>query len=195
MLVVFKGQTNEHILVFDAEYNEGDLIQFSGMLFRKIEADIYQIEKSLNRYVKLEEGRLNYFIKDFTGITDDYLEKNGMLIEKAAEEIYDLMDVPNLLVVSHGLYNDRQTMLSNGISMYLTAEDEEIEGTCSYNMGKRLLKREKNLSLKDMAMDAGVFLSNHHNAFDDAWATVAVFSLLCKLNEEDKNERRIKKSI
>ena len=40
MLVVFKGQNKEHILIFDAEYNEGDLIQFSGMLFRKLEKDM-----------------------------------------------------------------------------------------------------------------------------------------------------------
>ena len=79
--------------------------------------------------------------------------------------------------------------------MYITADEEDVAGICSYNMGKRLLKREKNLSLKDMATDAGVHLSNHHNAFDDAWATVAVFSLLCKLNEEDKNEKRIKKGL
>ena len=40
-----------------------------------------------------------------------------------------------------------------------------------------------------MAAEAGVFLSNTHNAFDDTWATISVFCLLTKLEEEAKNEK------
>ena len=84
MLVVFKGNKYEYILVFDAEYNEGDLIQFSGILFKRIEPDIYQISKSLNKYVKLEDGNINRFIREFTGITDEYLEKEGLNTQEIA---------------------------------------------------------------------------------------------------------------
>jgi len=195
MLVVFKGNKYKHILVFDAEYNEGDLIQFSGILFRKVEPNVYQICKSLNIYVKLEQGRINYFIREFTGITDMYLEQNGKPLSEARESIYKLLDVPNLLVVSHGLFNDRQTMLGNEINMYTNVEEEEIDGSCTYQAAKRLLGRDKRLTLADVAEDAGVFLSNHHNAFDDAWATIAVYSLLCKLEEERKNEKTSKKIL
>ncbi|RLI49407.1 hypothetical protein DRO61_05125, partial [Candidatus Bathyarchaeota archaeon] len=176
-------------------YNEGQLIQFSGFLFKRIEPDIYQIYKSLNRYVKLEYGNINRFIRDFTGITDIYLESFGITLDDAREQIYKLLDEPGLLVVSHGLYNDRQTMLGNGIDMYFNGEKEEIEGSCTYSASKRLLDREKKLTLADVAQDAGVFLSNHHNAFDDAWATIAVYSLLSKLQEEKKIEKTSKKIL
>jgi len=193
MLVVFKGIKYEHILVFDAEYNEGDLIQFSGILFKRIEPNVYQISKSLNKYVRLEYGNINRFIREFTGITDEYLEKDGITLNEARDLIYNLLDEPNLVVVSHGLYNDRKTMADNGIDMYFNAEEEEIAGSCTYSAAKRLLGRDKKLTLADVAQDAGVFLSNQHNAFDDAWATIAVYSLMCKLEEERKNEQTSKK--
>ena len=133
MLVVFKGNTKKHILVFDAEYNEGQLIQFSGILFKLMEEDIYQIFKSLNIYVKLEYGKINRFIKEFTGITDEYLENFGKDLAEARDSIYKLLDEEDLLVVSHGLYNDRQTMMNNDIDMYSNAEEEDISGSCTYS--------------------------------------------------------------
>lgn len=189
MLVVFKGIEKENILIFDAEYNEGQLIQFSGILFRKIEKDIFQVAKSLNIYVKLQRGNINSFIERFTGISDSFLQTFGENLESAKEKILELIDVNDLVVVSHGLYNDRQTMLGNDIDLYLNSKEEEIDGLCTYNAAKRLLGRDKNLSLENVAVDAGIFLSNTHNAFDDAWATISVFSLLCKLEEERKNEK------
>ena len=79
-------------MVFDAEYNEGDLIQFSGIMFRKIDTDLFQLEKSLTTYVKLEEGRkINSFIEGFTGITQNFLNDFGVSLEKAIEQIEDFI--------------------------------------------------------------------------------------------------------
>jgi DNA polymerase III epsilon subunit-like protein len=171
MISVFKGISNSHVLIFDAEYNEGYLIQFSGLLFRKIEQDIFQIEKSTNFYVRLPEGRVvNNFIKDFTGITDSYLSAFGESLKEAQKRIHSLIDIEedDLMVVSHGLYNDRQTLLNNEIDLYFDAEEREINGFCTYSAAKRLLGRDKKLRLEDVAADAGIFLGNNHNAFDDA---------------------------
>lgn len=191
MIVVFKGVKQDRVLIFDAEYNEGSLIQFAGVLFRKIEKDIFQIEKSLTVYVQLEEGYVNRFIEDFTGISNSFLEKYGVTLEEARKNISDLIDVGDekLLVSSHGIYNDRQTLLSNGVDLYEDKNGKEIEGICTYNASKRLLKRDKKLTLGDVAAEAGVFLSNRHNASEDTWATIAVFCLMCKLEEEQKNEK------
>lgn len=189
MIALFKNIDYEHILIFDAEYNEGDLIQFAGLLFRKIDKDIFQIEKSFNTYVKLEEGKyVNRFIQDFTGITNSFLDAFGISLTEAKEGIEDLLDVEgSLLVVAHGLENDRRVLIGNNIDLYLR-NDEVVDGMCTYNAAKRLLNRDKKLNLTDVAADAGVFLSNGHNAFDDAWATVSVFCLLRKLEDEKKNE-------
>ena len=192
MIAVFKGISNSHVLIFDAEYNEGHIIQFAGLLFRRIEEDIFQIEKSTNFYVKLPEGKnINYFISDFTGITDSYLNAFGENLDDARQMIYDLIEIEedDLVVVSHGLYNDRQTLLNNDIDLYLDSQGREIVGLCTYDAAKRLLGRDKKLRLEDVAADAGIFLSNNHSAFDDAWATVSVFCLMSKLEEEKRYEK------
>lgn len=191
MIAVFKGIKQGHVLIFDAEYNEGNLIQFSGILFRKIEEDIFQIERSLTTYVKLEEGQVNRFIRDFTGITDSFLNAFGVSLAEAKEQIEKLIDIEDdeLLVVSHGITNDRRILLDNGIDLYIDKNEKDIQGVCTYNAAKRLLKRERKLTLTDVAAESGIFLSNGHNAFEDAWATVSVFCLMCKLEEELKNEK------
>lgn len=191
MIAVFKGIKQGHVLIFDAEYNEGNLIQFAGILFRKIEKDIFQIERSLTTYVKLEEGQVNRFIRDFTGITDSFLNAFGVSLAEAKEQIEKLIDIEDdeLLVVSHGITNDRRILFDNGIDLYLDKNEKDIQGVCTYNAAKRLLKRDKKLTLTDVAAESGIFLSNGHNAFEDAWATVSVFCLMCKLEEELKNEK------
>lgn len=191
MIAVFKGIKQGHVLIFDAEYNEGNLIQFSGILFRKIEEDIFQIERSLTTYVKLEEGQVNRFIRDFTGITDSFLNAFGVSLAEAKEQIEKLIDIEDdeLLVVSHGITNDRRILFDNGIDLYVDKNEKDIQGVCTYNAAKRLLKRDKKLTLTDVAAESGIFLSNGHNAFEDAWATVSVFCLMCKLEEELKNEK------
>lgn len=191
MIVVFKGVENESVLIFDAEYNESFLIQFSGILFRKIEKDTFQIEKSLNIYIKLPKGeKINKFIENFTGITDDFLNTFGETIDDAIEMIDDLVDIDGtLLVSSHGIYNDRRILLENGVNLYEDKNGKDIEGVCTYNMAKRILKRERKLGLLDIAEESGMYLSNSHDALDDAWATVSVFCLLNKLEEEQKNEK------
>jgi DNA polymerase III epsilon subunit-like protein len=117
------------------------------------------------------------------------LEENGILIEQAEEKVDNfLKDANDLMVVSHGLKNDRMTLENNGIDLY-TTDEKTIYPYCTYNAAKRILKRDKKLNLKEVAMEAGLFLSNSHNAFDDVVAGIAVFSLLCKLDSEVKNEK------
>lgn len=190
MLVVFKGIKQQNVLIFDAEYNEGDLIQFAGILFLQVEEEIFQVSKSINIYIKLEDNKLiNKFIEDFTGISDNFLNEHGISLNEAQQAILDFICCKgDLLFVSHGLTNDRMTMENNGIDFY-NIQNKNVSGFCTYNNAKRILKREKKLTLEDIAAEAGLSLSNKHNALDDAWATVAVFSLLCKLDSEEKNEK------
>ena len=93
-------------------------------------------------YVKLPENeRVNRFIRDFTGITDEFLLSCGETIENARKKINELITVDgDLLIVSHGVHNDRQTLLNNEIDFYVDAKGKEIEGICTYTAAKRLLK-------------------------------------------------------
>lgn len=193
MLVMFKNIKEDNILIFDAEYNEGDLIQFAALLFRKIEKDIFQICKSLNIYIKLEpEKHINYFIEDFTGITNEILDNYGIELSEAKKVITDfLVCNGSILFVSHGLHNDRQILYDNGIDFYFLNETTPINGFCTYNASKSLLKRDSKLTLGDVANEVGIFLNHKHNAFDDAWATMGIFSFLCRLKEDRLNEEKL----
>lgn len=193
MLIMFKSIKEDNVLIFDAEYNEGDLIQFAGLLFRKIEKDIFQICKSLNIYVKLEQSKhINRFIEDFTGITDDILNNYGVDLSEAKEIINEFLSCNgNILFVSHGLYNDRQILYDNGIDFYFLNETTPINGLCTYNAAKKLLGRDSKLTLTDIANEVGIFLNHKHNAFDDAWATMGIFSFLCRLKEDKINEEKL----
>ena len=93
MLLLFKNTNYDNVIVFDAEYNEGDLIQFSGIMFRKVKNDIFQISKSINLYVDLPYNKtMNRFIEKFTGITDDFLSKNGLELTLAREKINEFLE-------------------------------------------------------------------------------------------------------
>jgi len=191
MLILFKNVKEENILIFDAEYNEGDLIQFAGILFKRINKDVFQISKSINFFVKLEdEKKVNYFIERFTGISNQVLDEFGIDLDQAIIELDFFLDgITDLLVVSHGLYNDRITLENNGFNLFEKG-DIVYKGFCTYNNAKRLLNRDKKLKLEDLAEEAGLFLSGYHDAFKDTMATTAVFSLLCKFESEQKEEKK-----
>lgn len=187
MVILFKNIKKPRILVFDAEYNEGDLIQFSGILFKRVdENDLYQIEKSLTIYTKLEENQtINPFIQRFTGISDYILEREGVPLEEGQKTIMEFVNYPDIAVVSQGVSNDRQILYENGINFYEN-EFGHIEGICTFEMAKRIFERDKNLSLRDLAQEAGLYLSNQHNAYYDALINAAVLSFLTKIDKEGR---------
>lgn len=191
MVILFKNIKKPKVLIFDAEYNEGDLIQFSGILFRNInkELDLFQIEKSLMVYCKPTENyAVNPFIERFTGITSEFLNRRGISLEETSKMIASLLDFPEeCVVVSHGVSNDRQVLLENGVDLYEN-NNKDLIGICTYTMARRVLDRDKFLSLKDVAAEAGLFLDDQHNAYNDTLITACVLSFLSKIDGGNKEK-------
>ena len=191
MVILFKNIKKPKVLIFDAEYNEGDLIQFSGILFRNInkELDLFQIEKSLLVYCKPAENYVvNPFIERFTGITSEFLNRKGISLEETSKLVVSLLDFPEeCIVVSHGVSNDRQVLLENGVDLYEN-NNKDLIGICTYTMARRVLDRNNSLSLKDVAAEAGLFLGDGHNAYNDALITACVLSFLCKIDGGNKEK-------
>ena len=182
VVILFKNIKKPKVLIFDAEYNEGDLIQFSGILFRNInkELDLFQIEKSLLVYCKPAENYVvNPFIERFTGITSEFLNKKGISLEETSKLVASLLDFPEeCIVVSHGVSNDRQVLLENGIDLY--ENNNKDDRNLHVHHGTAGLDRNKSLSLKDVAAEAGLFLGDGHNAYNDALITACVLSFYVK---------------
>jgi hypothetical protein len=92
-----------------------------------------------------------------------------------------LEDIPrtSLLVVSHGLKNDRLILTQNMINItYDPKTLEPIAGYCTFINARRILKRPNQLKLSDIAREIGVYPISKHDAFSDVWSTLAVLSYL-----------------
>lgn len=166
MIVFFEKMELDNIAVIDAEYNEGELIQFAGLMFRRIGDGLYQVSHSINIYVKLPNGRqVNNFIRKFTGITNYFLQKEGVELSVAAHDIEEFLSVSGSLgIVAHDVQNDNDFLYDNGINIESFA-DELI---CSYKLSQKVYKdTDQKLNLKALSSEAGFQHDNTHNALDD----------------------------
>ena len=98
-----------------------------------------------------------------------------------------LRDIPlqEVLVISHGLKNDRLIMLENGLNLS-NVNGQPIDGYCTFENARKILDRKENLTLQDIAEECGYYLHQAHNAYNDAWAEVAVYTYLKKREEQEK---------
>ena len=178
---IYLPNTNvQHIILFDIEYDHFTLVQLAFLILtRTTEPNIYALSKSVNMYVN--EGRpLNTFFTRYTHITNEFLCDNGIDLSVARILVQDSLldiDINDCIVVSHGIKNDLDILLQNGINF------KQIKTHyCTYNMARKLLQRKERLSLKDVAADGGYYMFNEHNAYADVWGTLHAF---CYLKERE----------
>lgn len=182
MVLFFKGIKHKHVFVCDIEYDNSKVIQFAGLLFKNIDSknSLYQIDSSINVYLKQDE--IGSYATRYTGIDKTLLDQYGNTEEeffKQYERLFIDADMNDTLFVSHGSKNDRK-ILKN-----LVRADMPKHSFCTYRNAKRILKKESGLTLAQVAAEAGYFLDNAHDAFADAWATVAALSFLLKIDGEE----------
>ena len=188
MIIKCYNDNHPYILFIDLEFfsekDHNHLIQFSGLLFQRIEENIYQLKTSINQYIT---DKVCYPFVEYTSITNNFLKKNGITLNDFTQLLFsDVLGNINdkeLLIVSHGLKNDRLVLIENGIDL-----TTNIDGYCTFTNARRILGRTNHLTLQDIANECGYYLHNAHNAYSDAWATVAVYTYLKKIEEQQKGE-------
>lgn len=200
MIIHCYNEHHPYLLFIDLEFDNRDLIQFAGLLFKEIDDEVYQIYRSINQYRNPEE-RVCYPFVEYTGITPTFLQQNGVPLKDlqllVTEDFLKGVDLKDLEVISHGLRNDRLILTENGINLSNYTDKEgkvhPIDGYCTYNNAKRILKRNKDLKESDLAIDSGYYLSEStaHNAFFDVQAEVSVFTYLKKIERQQIDEREI----
>ena len=180
MIVHFAGQTKPYVLILDVEHDQEKLIQVAGLLFKNVGESLYQIAKNFNFYIK--QNQLSKWIQAYVEITPDILRTQGIELEEFKtifkEEIVNDIDVDDMVVISHGIHQDDLVLYHNGIDISC------YEHECTYHMSKWVLERSNNIRLGDVAAEFGYVTLHEHNAYADAWATVAIYSALSKLQEE-----------
>ena len=191
MIIKCYNEKHPWLLFLDIEFDQLQLVQFSGALFKRIDEDTYQLASTITQYIT---ASVSIYFQDYTKITQDFLATNGIPLESLRDllfgEVLKDIDMGDLMVISHGLKNDRLVLKENDINFnyYVDVENKTkpIDGYCTFNNAKRILNREKKLKLEDLAEEAGYYLSCAHNAYNDMWATVSVFTFLKKIDYERK---------
>lgn len=184
MKIYLPNANTQHIILFDVEYDHLSLVQLAFLILtRTTEPNIYVLSKSVNLYVN--EGRpLNSFFTKYTHITNEFLCDNGIDLSVARTLVEDHLldiDVDDCTVVSHGIKNDLDILLHNGINF------KQIKNHyCTYNIARKLLQRNNKLSLKDVAAEGGYYTFNEHNAYADVWGTLHAF---CFLKEREASNK------
>jgi DNA polymerase III epsilon subunit-like protein len=159
----------------DIEFDNMFLIQAAGLVFKMIDEKQfkYQLQTSFNFYIKRD--KVGKYAEKITGINPQFLNDNGIPLEEFRQEFNNIiseMDLNDSLFVSHGTKNDRSVLKFAGI------EKLPAHSFCTYKNAAKILKRDKKLSLSDIADEAGWKSYNNHDAFSDALATTVVFSFL-----------------
>lgn len=198
MVIKCYGENHPFLLFIDIEFSKNDLVQFAGLLFKRIDEETYSLDKSCNVYVT---QKVCYPFMEYTNITTSFLEENGIPLQDAISLIKDefLEDVPlsKVNIISHGLKNDRLILLDNGLNFSYYEEStsdngntvrKPIDGYCTFSNAKRILQRQKYLKLSDLAEESGYYLHNAHNAFNDVWAEVSVYTYLRQVERENEEE-------
>jgi hypothetical protein len=92
----------------------------------------------------------------------------------------DGINVDDMLVLSHGIHQDSIILKENGFSI------DEYEHWCTYNMSKWVVGRDTHLTLSDLLKEFGIIPVGEHNAYADSLNTLLLFSVLLKLDSEEK---------
>jgi DNA polymerase III epsilon subunit-like protein len=177
MRLQVKKTRPKNIIIFDIEYDQTMLVQLAFLILTKKEPTIFELTKSFNVYVKPNRPLTSFFTR-YTNITNDFLCDNGVDLPVAKALVDEVMlniDLNDSLIVSHGVQNDLELLLVNGIDF-----KQIREHYCTYNSAKKLLQRNNHLTLQEVAAEGGYYMFDAHNAYADVWGTLYAF---CHLKE------------
>ena len=190
MVIKCYNEKHQYLLFMDLEFNNRDLVQFAGLLFTWIDDDTYQLMRSCNLYIT---QKVCYPFAEYTAITNNFLKENGVPLRDAIQlinEFLDDVDLNELSIIGHGLKNDRLVLIENGLEFTHKEDGQPIDGYCTFNNAKRILKRANRLTLNDLAEECGYYLHHAHNAYNDVWAEVAIFTYLKKMEMQREDEEK-----
>lgn len=162
-----------HFIIFDVEYDGANLVQLGLLKFGCVEPHIFELRQSLNLYIKQRQP-LSIFFQSYTGISDSFVQENGITLKEAAELVKMLIGDSCPLIISHGVKCDLHILKQNGIDL------TSYPSYCTYEHSKAFSQQ---LTLAEVAVMDGFYLFNEHNAYADAWGTLHAF---CYLQQKEK---------
>ena len=181
MIIKLPNIQYKNIVLFDIEYDHNSLVQIAFIILGAKEPTVYEVQKSFNVYIR-QSHPLSSFFTSYTNINDAYLRNNGLDLPRAralVEEVVFDIEVPNTLLVGHGIDNDMRLLDEYNICLSRFSNRYD-----TYEHAKKVLKRDKRLSLAEVAAEDCYFMFDEHNAYADVWGLLHAFSLLVELEGE-----------
>lgn len=176
MKIYIPNEEHLYILFLDIENDKDKLKQLGGILFKKIN-NLYELQGSINLYIKDKKEPSKFFTK-FTGITNSFLQENGMYEFEAANVFKEFLEPTiNLLIVGHGLKTDKDLLKQNHFDI------EQYEHYCTWEHSKKLLPNNEKYNVQYLSQQQGWFLSSPHDAYHDAWALVPIYTFLKEMEK------------
>lgn len=189
MIIKCYNTSHNYLVFLDIEFNNKTLVQFAGLLFKKIDKETYQLMRSINQYVTT---KVCFPFVEYTNITNGFLQDNGVSIDDLRKIVFDDffagVDLKEVLIISHGLKNDRLVLDANQINLLMIDNIHPVDGYCTFNNAKKILRRDNKLSAQDLAYECGYYLHHAHNAYNDVWSEVAIFTYLKKVEQQNLQE-------
>lgn len=182
MIIKLNNIKQQNIILFDIEYDKTSLVQVAFLILGAKQPNMFEVIESFNVYIK-QNHLLSPFFVQYTGITDAYLRDNGLDLPRArslVEQAIFNIDINNALLVGHGIDNDMRLLDENDICLSRFSNRYD-----TYKKAKKILKRDKFLTLTDIAAEDGYFIFNEHNAYADVWALLHAFAFL---NEKEAKQ-------
>ena len=128
MIIKCYNEKHQYLLFVEWEFNNRDLVQVAGLLFKLIDDETYQLMRSCNVYIS---QKVCYPFAEYTAITNNFLEENGIPLNDAKELIKEFLDgvnIDDMCIVAHVFTNDRLVLVENGIGCAHKTSGEPIDG-------------------------------------------------------------------
>jgi len=176
-IVKFNTLNNEYILTFDTERSEDNLIQFGGILYKRVEKNMYKVHR-IDDFIIRNNGKPSVYFTRFTGIEYEEVLK-GITKKEAVIRLKDLFPKDSeILLVGHGVQQDVTALET----IFKIPVDYKM--LCTHKTSRTILKDKTKFRLTDIAEYAEYIPKASHNAYDDAVTTAKVLEFLMRKKEK-----------
>ena len=178
MIIYIPEEEHENLLFVDTEFSgsERELIQVAMINFKKLNdaENLYFFSNSLNIY---KDTKVTVGFENYTNIKQGFLGNYGLKPEEFIKKLHMFVDTNNLnncntLLIGHGLRQDHELLLKEGCNLMFVDKYDTFESA------KAILEINTGLSLDALAASAGYFTASQHDAYQDAFALIPIFSQL-----------------
>lgn len=160
------------------DWRKDQLTQVSAL---RVDGETFEVLEIFNRFVRLEEGLvLSDFIKDLTGLTEEFLAsygfEEGYVLSKLWEFVYNNDNGLEPVIVAHQAAFDFSFLSNYGLY--------PREFICTRTLA-RLVEPTQSDALKDVATRHGFYdEKGHHNALADIEMTRRILEKFVQIAEQ-----------